>query len=226
MERCLGDQNFETLLIYLDDIIIFSKDFDSHLQRLDLVFARLAQHGLKIQPSKCFLLQREVKYLGHVVSEKGIATDQEKCSAIKEWKTPSNIKELRSFLGLANYYRRFIKDFSKIAQPLYKLLQGSSTCKKGQKAKKVYKFEWNEQCTTAFDQLKECLSSTPILAYADFTKPFTVYTDASNDGLGAVLAQNQHGTERVIAYASRTLHKAERNDTNYSAFKLEPLAMK
>ncbi|XP_062384564.1 uncharacterized protein LOC134071743 [Sardina pilchardus] len=152
MEACLGDLNFQSLLIYLDDIIIFSPDFSSHLQRLELVFQRLADQGLKLKPSKCFLFQKEVKYLGHVVSEQGIAPLHERVEAIQEWPQPTTVRELRAFLGLTGYYRRFIKDFSKVAMPLNKLLCGQSRNHTRQKTQPLK--DWGAEAEDAFQQLR------------------------------------------------------------------------
>ena len=223
MERCFGDQSCETLMFYLDDIIVFSPDFSTHLERLDMVFSRLAKHGLKAKPSKCHLLKKSINFLGHVASEHGIRTDPDKCQALETWPTPSTPKEVRRFLGFVGYYRRFVKDFSKIAQPLFAL---TGQPKKGKKPQRSSLFKWTPECQQAFDKLRQYLMSPPILAYPDYTKPFRLYTDASNQGLGAVLSQLQDGEERVIAYASRGLRKTERNDAYYSAFKLELLALK
>lgn len=219
MQRCLGSMVNDTLLIYLDDIIIFSPDFQSHLQHLEQVFDKLWRHGLKLQPHKCSLFQPKVNYLGHVVSKEGVATDPEKTIAVQRWKPPTTVREVRSFLGLAGYYRRFIPGFSRVAAPLHALTTGTAT----QKDRPV---QWTEGCQVAFDKLKRALVSPPVLAYADFSRPFHLYTDASLDGLGAVLSQVQEGRERVIAYASRSLLPTERNDKNYSSFKLELLALK
>lgn len=220
MQRCLGNLVNDYLLIYLDDVVIFSPDFNSHLQHLEEVFQRLHQHGLKLQPTKCHLFQRQVTYLGHVISEEGVATDPAKTEAVRDWPIPQNMKQVRSFLGFAGYYRRFIPAFSKIAAPLHALTRGTAT------HNKTASIEWSPSCQQAFEQLKEALLSAPILAYADFTQPFRLYTDASFEGLGAVLAQVQGGQERVIAYASRSLQPTERNDQNYSSFKLELLGLK
>lgn len=219
MQRCLGGQVNEFLMIYLDDVIVYSADYDSHLLHLEQVFERLHQHGLKLNPKKSFFFRRSVHYLGHVVSQHGVATDPEKVSAVQQWATPKTVKEVRAFLGFVGYYRRFISGFSHIAGPLHKLLQGTT----GTKATRI---QWTRDCQDAFEQLKQALLQAPILAFADFTLPFILYTDASLHGLGAVLAQVQEGKERVIAYASRSLHPAERNDQNYSSFKLELLALK
>lgn len=225
MESCLGDQNYQSLLIYLDDVIVFAPDFNSHLDRLDFVFSRLSQQGLKLKPDKCKLLRSSVQYLGHVVSDAGIAPDPDKVVAVQEWKVPKSTTELRAFLGLAGYYRRFVKGFSQTAAPLHKLLEGHPTKKPKAKAS-CPPWNWSDDCEAAFESLKQGLVQAPLLAFADFTLPFLLYTDASHKGLGAVLSQKQDGQEKVIAYASRGLQGAERNDANYSSFKLELLALK
>ena len=227
MERCMGDLNLRDCLIYLDDIIIFSSTVEEHLQRLDAVFSRLSQHNLKLKASKCEFLKSKVTYLGHVVSEEGIETDPEKTEAIKSWPVPKTVKDVRAFLGFTGYYRKFIKNYAKIARPLNDLLIGHCTNnKKGNKPKTKLKkapFTWLEQQQHAFETLREKLISPPILAYADYRKPFKVHTDASTTGIGAVLYQIHDGAERVVAYASRSLKPSERN---YPAHKLEFLALK
>ena len=130
MEAILGDLNYGSLLLYLDDILVFSDTFESHLERLEVVFQRLQQQGLKVKPSKCNLFRKECHYLGHVVSAEGIGTNPEKVAAIISWQQPKSEKELRAFLGLAGYYRRFVKGFSKLAAPLHALLTKQG-CKKG-----------------------------------------------------------------------------------------------
>ncbi|KAK3729825.1 hypothetical protein QZH41_016099 [Actinostola sp. cb2023] len=161
------------------------------------------------------------------VAAEGITTDPEKTAAVREWKTPTTVKELRSFLGFVGYYRRFCKNFAAIAGPLHELV---NTClkelKEHRKLKVSFTQRWNSNCQKAFDTLKEKLTSPPVLGYVDFSKPFIVETDASNEGLGAVLSQEQDGQRRVIAYASRRLASTERNPTNYSSMKLELLALK
>ena len=218
MESCLGELHLEWCIIYLDDIIIFSKNPDDHLTRLEGVFEHLAKAGLKLKPSKCEFFRSSLKYLGHIVSKNGIATDPRKVKAILEWPKPKTVTEVRSFTGFTNYYRRFIKGYAKVASPLHELTSGENGKKKHSKV------QWTERCQESFDSLKKICSESPVLAYADYAKPFVLHTDASTTGLGAVLYQKQEdGKERVIAYASRTLNRAERN---YDAHKLEFLALK
>ncbi|XP_052392086.1 uncharacterized protein LOC127939541 [Carassius gibelio] len=216
----LGDLTFDILLIYLDGIIVFSKDFETHCQRLEIVFNRLRQHGLKLKPSKCFLLKPEVKFLGHLISSQGIKVDGEKTQVLESWPAPTNVRELRQILGFMSYYRRFVPGFAQLARPLHALVG------KGGKEKIIEPLNWTTECQTAFDKLKQCLMSPPVLAYPDFSQSFVLTTDGSLHGLGAVLSQRQGGVERVIAYASRGLRGSEKNDRNYSAFKLELLALK
>ena len=221
MQDILGDFNMQICLIYLDDLIIFSDSFEQHIERLDMILDRLHKANLKLAPEKCFFFRTEVNFLGHVVSGDGIHTSPEKIHKVVNWPVPENADKLRSFLAFAGYYRRFIKDFSKIIKPLNELLPPTSV-KKGQKMPKK-EWKWTEKEQAIFDHLKELLSSPPILAYPNFTQPFELHTDASTKALGAILYQIQDGHKKVISYASRALNKSERN---YSAFKLEFLALK
>ena len=199
MERVLQGLSWKTALIYLDDVIVHGKDFQQELSRLRQVFYRLKEANLKLNPRKCHLFQRKVKYLGHVLSAEGIQTDPEKLDAVRNWKIPSDVHELRSFLGLCSYYRRFVKDFSIIAKPLFVLTEHNTN------------FQWTKDCQKAFDQLKVALTSSPILAHPTENGTFYLDTDASYYGIGAVLSQEQDGAERVIGYYSKTLHKAQKN---------------
>ncbi|XP_040264683.1 uncharacterized protein LOC120979792, partial [Bufo bufo] len=221
MERCLGHKNFETVLLYLDDVIVYSKTYEDHLKHLAEVFEILIKYGLKVKPSKCHLLKPAVKYLGHVVSGEGVQPDPDKLAAVRNWPVPTTVKEVRGFLGFASYYRRFIPHFAQIADPIQELLRGQP--KKSPRT--PVPIEWNEEREIAFQLLKKKLTEPPVLGYPDYSKPFHLYTDASKRGLGAVLAQIQEGKERVIAYASRSLKGAEKNDQNYSSFKLDFLAL-
>lgn len=219
MEHCLGELNFESILIYLDDVVVHAPTFEEHLRRLRQVLSRLRAHGLKIKPRKCHLFQTSLEYLGHIVSAEGVRPAESKIEAVSKWPQPKTVREVKAFLGLAGYYRRFIKGFAKIAGPLHELLRGTA---QGPKTRPI---SWGLPQQQAFDELKRTLISAPILAYAQYDKPFILYTDGSLHGLGAVLAQEQEGQERVIAYASRSLRDSERNPENYSSFKLELLAL-
>lgn len=150
-------------------------------------------------PKKCSLFQKEVSFLGHIVSADGISTDPEKTKAIESWPEPKSVSELRSFLGTCAYYRRFIKSFSDIAKPLFKLTEKDSV------------FCWSEECQISFQTLKECLTSTPVLGYPDMNLEFVLDTDASAFCIGGVLSQIKDGKEQVIAYFSKSLSRPERN---------------
>ena len=218
METCLGDLNLHWCIIYLDDIVIFSKDLASHLERLKAVFWKLEKAGLKLKPSKCELFWRQLAYLGHVISAKGVATDEGIIEAIKNWPTPTTVTEVRSFLGFMGYYCRFIPKLTQVAWPLHKLMSGENV------GKRKAAIKWDSRCQQAFDDLKTLCTKVPILAYANFSKLFKLHTDACGTGLGAVLYQTREdSTKAVIAYASRSLSKAE---SHYPAHKLEFLALK
>ena len=222
MEECLGDYNMKICIIYLDDIIIFGKDFEEHLERLDLVLTRLKECNLKLSAEKSYLMQERVRFLGHIVSASGVETDPEKCNKVKNWPIPTNADEVRSFVSFAGYYRRYVKDFSVIAKPLTDLLPPTST-KKNKKKQSQKEWRWTEMEQTAFDNLKDVLTKPPILAYPNFELPFELHIDACQKGLGAVLYNIQDKQTKVISYASRSLSKSEKN---YSAYKLEFLALK
>ena len=221
MHDCLGELNMNWCMVYLDDIIIFSDTKEEHLERLEAVFQKLCAAGLKLKPSKCFFFREEIEYLGHVVSGKGISTNPKKIEAVSKWPTPKTVYDVRSFLGFVGYYRRFIKNFSRITKPIREVITGLENQSK-RTAKKTY-IEWTDAADSTFEHLKVMCVSTPILAYPDYQLPFTLHTDSSTDGLGAVLYQKQDGKLRVIAYASRSVSKAE---SNYPAHKLEFLALK
>ena len=219
MESCLGELHLEWYIIYLDDIIIFSKNPDDHITRLERVFEKLAKAGLKLKSSKCEFFKSSLKYLGHN-SLRGWHSHRSSCKieAIHNWPTPRTVTDVRSFTGFTKYYRKFIKVYAKIARPLHELTSGENGKRKN------HRVEWTNHCKESFDTLKAICSECPVLAYADYTKPFVLHTDASTTGLGVVLYQKQEdGKERVIAYTSCTLNKSERN---YDAHKLEFLALK
>lgn len=199
MEYVLSGLQWETCLIYLDDIIIFSDTFENHLIRLNEVLVRIKDANLKVTPKKCHLFKKEVKFLGHVISEEGVATDPEKVKAVKTWPVPRDVHAVRSFIGTCCYYRRYILNFATIARPLHKLTEKTSP------------FVWTSECQDSFDRLKTALTTAPVLGYPNTTDPFILDSDASAFAIGAVLSQIQEGKERVIAYFSRTLNKSERD---------------
>ncbi|KAI5107461.1 hypothetical protein C0J45_3099, partial [Silurus meridionalis] len=226
MERLFGDQRHQSLLLYLDDIVVFSSSVTQHLERLEVVLGRLKREGLKAKLEKCVFFQEQVKYLGHVVSSQGVATDPSKLEVVASWACPGSVTELRSFLGFASYYRRFVEGFTRVAAPLHKLVAEFAGGKRKRVVGQGFAGAWTEQCQRSFDTLREKLTTSPILAYADFSLPFILEIDASFQGLGAVLSQEQEGKVRPIAFASRSLRPTERNSANYSSMKLEFLALK
>lgn len=193
------------VVVYLDDIVIYSSTLEEHVEHLKKVFAKLREHKLYVKLEKCSFAQERIKFLGHVIEQGRIRMDQDKVKVIEEWQQPSNVSELRSFLGLANYYRRFVKGYSKIASPLTELLKRRAG-------------SWSEECQRAFMELKEAMSKDPVLALPDIGKPFEIQTDASDFALGGVLLQDGH----PIAYESRKLNQAERK---YAAHEKELLAV-
>jgi hypothetical protein len=177
MDNILGDYNWKFAMVYIDDINTFSRTFDEHLQHLQLVFQRIREAGLKLNREKCNFTRKELPFFGHVINEDGISPDPSTVQKILDYPQPQTVKGLWSFLGLAGYYRKFVKGFSQIAAPLFKLLRNNIT------------YVWTIDQENAFNKLKELLTSAPILIYPDFTKKFYLYTDASDSGLGAVLSQ-------------------------------------
>jgi hypothetical protein len=194
------------VVVLIDDILIYSKNESDHEQHLRLVLQKLRDNQLYAKFSKCEFWIDKVPFLGHIISNGGIAVDPAKVKEIMEWRVPTTVTEIRSFLGLAGYYRRFIDGFSKIAKPMTSLLE------------KGREFKWDEKCQESFDQLKERLISPPVLIMPDLQKGFNIYCDACGQGLGCVLMQEGH----VIAYASRQLQKHE---LNYPTHDLELAAV-
>lgn len=197
--------------VYIDDIIIYGRTQEEHNENLSKVLNRLLSYKMKIQPSKCHFYKKEISYLGFVISDEGVKMDPEKIKAIMSLNPPRNAKQLKSFLGMAGFYRRFVKDFSKMAHALHNLL------------KKDTKFIWDDSCQEAFDNLKEMIASDIMLQYPDFSKEFQLTTDASNYGIGAVLSQkDSEGLDRPISFISKALNSAEKN---YSVTEKECLAI-
>jgi hypothetical protein len=196
MFMVLGNLNF--VEIYLDDITIHSKTLEEHVEHILEVLQRLKEANLRLNAEKCTWCAKEIKILGHIVKNNSVSMDPAKIESIKTWNNPKTVKQLQKFLGLCNYYKRFVENFSKIAAPLFKLL------------KKDNKFDWDDSCQSAFDELKRKLVSYPILRQPDWSKPFLLYTDASGYALGAILSQcDNDNKEYVCAYASRILKNAE-----------------
>ncbi|UYV75275.1 K02A2.6-like [Cordylochernes scorpioides] len=210
IELVLKGLTWKTCLVYLDDIMVMGRTFEEHLRNLQEVFDRFRANNLTLNPKKCQLFQKSVKFLGHIVSTEGIRTSEDKIFAIKNWPEPGDKHELRSFLGLCTYYRRFVEGYADIAVPLHRLTEARAS------------FHWNEECEKAFRALKRSLCSNPILAYPQPGTNFILDTDASNLGIGGVLSQVQDEDERVIEFFSRVLTKAERN---YCATRKELLAI-
>jgi hypothetical protein len=197
MDIVLAGIKWQYALVYLDDIIIYSRTWRDHIQHLEEVFQRLDKANLKCNPEKCELMKTKVKFLGHTISKEGIATNPKKIDAIKNIGTPISKAEVHTFLGIANYYRKFIMNFAIIATPLYNLIKHNTV------------FSWDDRCEKAFQEIKNRLMTAPILAHPDFNLPFEIHTDASMKGIGAILTQTQDTQEKAIWYASRKLTNAE-----------------
>jgi len=211
MDRVLEDLGWKIGRDYIDDLIIGSTTFEEHLKDLDTMLNSLQNAKLQVKLSKCKFGRTKVNFLGHTVSKEGVKPNIEKVEAIMKMQPPIEIQGLQRFLGMTSYYRRFIKDYAKIAEPLNRLLKTGSI------------FKWDQYCQQAFETLKERLMTAPILVFPDFRKPFKLITDASDFALGAVLAQkNDKNQEQVISYASRTLQPPERK---YTVTEKEALAV-
>ena len=218
MEACLGELVLETCLIYIDDIIVFAETENAHLARLRAVFDRIREYGLKMRPHKCTFFSPEVDYLGHHISVDGIRPDDRHIAKVKEFAPPATVTEVRRFLGFVNHYRRFIKGHSKVARPLQAYTSGENSKEKSAAV------ELSPEALQAFETLRDACITAPVLAFADYTKPFVLETDASKEALGAVLSQKQpDGTLRPVAFGSRTTTTGEKN---YHSTKLEFLALK
>uniref|UniRef100_A0A8C4NM60 Gypsy retrotransposon integrase-like protein 1 n=1 Tax=Dicentrarchus labrax TaxID=13489 RepID=A0A8C4NM60_DICLA len=236
MEGMLDTLRDECCIPYLDDVLCFSRSFDEHVQVLRKVLQALQHHGVKLKPEKCELFRKEVRYVGRLVSAEGVKMDPKDLEAVRALKnkTPQTVGDVRQLLGFLSYYRTYVQDFSRVAKPLYDLLQSKPNTSqpkpprgktKGHQHSSRTPVEWTIQHQQILEQLVDRLTKPPVLAYPDFNRPFTLHTDASQKGLGAVLYQNHDGKMRVIGYGSRTLTSAERNYHLHSG-KLEFLALK
>lgn len=210
LDCVLGEFKFRFVYNYLDDVVIYSRDFDEHVEHLKQVVTRLREAGLTVKPGKVTLAKSEISFLGHIVSEKGVRIDQTRTSSIHKFPRPRSKKEIARFIGMCNFFRKYVQNFAGLAAPLNQL------------RKKGEKFEWGESQEAAFEALKRSISNAPVLGIPDFNLPFIVQTDASGVGIAAVLLQEQEGERRPLAFASRALSGPE---LNYSIYELEALAV-
>ncbi|KAI4883964.1 hypothetical protein NFI96_008254, partial [Prochilodus magdalenae] len=243
MMSIFGDQNFSSLLCYLDDLLVFAPTEKVALERLQMVLSRLAEHNLKLSPKKCSFLQRSVRFLGHIICEEGVQTDPEKVKVINDIQTMDLMesdkktpcaKKIRSFLGMVMYYQHFIERCSAKAKPLFKLAVEPATHNSGKRKRKALRkathvklspSDWSTECQEAFEILKHDIKTSVTLAHPNFSEPFILAVDASFDGIGAVLSQKTPAEKiaRPVAFASKTLSKSQ---LNYPAHRLEFLALK
>lgn len=210
MDLVLAGLKWQICLVYLDDIIVFSKTVDEHMTNLQLVFDALMKHNISLRLDKCHFFQSKVKYLGYNVSKEGIAIDVDKIKSILDYKPPHDLHSVRRFLGLCNVYRKFIPQYAMLTAPITLL------------TRKNTKFIWSDTCQQVFETMKEKLTTAPILAFPDFNQQFILTTDASDIGISAILSQGPEGMERVIEYASRPFTSAE---SNYFTTERECLAL-
>jgi hypothetical protein len=189
------EELYRFVVVFIDNILIYSEIVEEHEEHLRIVLERLRQQKLYAKFSKCEFWMEKVAFLGHVLSAEGTAVDPSKVESVTKWEQPLNMTDIRSFLGMAGYYRRFIENFSKIAKPMMELLKNNT------------KFEWSKACERSFQELKRRLTTAPMLTLLDIKKDFVVYCDTSRQGLECVLMQEG----KVVAYASRQLKKHEEN---------------
>ena len=200
MSEVLRGINWHFAQVYVDDILVYSANFDQHLKHLQEIFDRLHKANLRLKPSKCHFVAKEVKYLGHKFTKEGIMVDEEKVASVLSYPRPKSPKDVRAYLGLCNYYRLFVKGFAEIARPLNKLLG------------KDVKFEWTDDCKHSFNQLKKALTEGPILVFPNLSKKFFLYVDASNQAISYILGQeDDKNREQVVSYGGPSLNKTERN---------------
>lgn len=210
VELVLRGMQYTSILCYLDDILVVSETFEEHMAHLAELFSRLRKAGLKLKGKKCFFFRQEVSFLGHILTKDGLKCDPFKTRVVKEYPTPHNLKTLRGFLGLCCYYRKFVPHFSEIARPLHNL------------TRKTVPFQWTPDCQQAMEKLKEALTTAPLLKYPDFSKNFTLFSDASASAFGYILSQDTNGVQFPVAYGGRATNPAE---SRYSATELEAAAV-
>ena len=218
MQNCLGELNLTYTLVYLDDVIVYSKTEEDHLRRLQAIFERFHEHGLKLKPSKCRFLRKQITFLGHEVSADGMMPGNLNLKGIAEMAPPANYTEVWHFLGMTGFFRRFIKNYARIAKPLNNILEGEASKLKSEAV------TLPPDALDTFEKLKMCCMTAPVLAFADFEKDFQLETDASSEGLGAVLSQKQpDGKWHPVAFGS---HDLKGGEAKYHSSKLEFLALK
>ena len=210
---------------YLDDVIVYSDDFDSHVDPLRKLFQIVTENSIKVKAKKCKLFQKQINYLGRTITEKGYGIDTSNIKAVTDLVTnvPSNVGQLRRVLGLLGYYRRYVKGFSRIAQPLFDLLKKDNIKSSSKVLKASTPIHWRRQHQKALETLVTAITSPPLLSYPDFDQPFILHVDASTKGLGAGLYQYKDKKVRILGYGSRALAKAEQK---YHSSKLEFLSLK
>ena len=200
MEMALQGMQWTTCLIYIDGIIVYERNFDEHLSRIEEVLGRIKAAGLKLKPEKCKMLQTEVIFLGHMVSAAGIKPSPTNISKILDWPRPKTPRQVKQLVAMGSYYRRYVRDYASIVRPMVEL------------TKKGKRFIWSEACHHSFESIKKALVSADVMGYSlNEAGEFMLDVDASDIGIGGILHQEQDGRERVIAYASRALNKAEKN---------------
>jgi hypothetical protein len=210
MDLVLRNLTGKSVWVFMDDVILYSDTAEEHAKKLGEVFERFQRANLQLQPPKCVFAKDKVTYLGSEVSSQGIESSPDKVQAVQKFPIPKSVKDVRSFLGLASFYRRLVPHFADIAKPLTQL------------TRKDANWEWNKECQESFDRLKQKLSNAPVLAFPDFKRPFILTTDASSVGLGAVLSQEHDGIEKPLSFTSRQLNWLE---GAYSTSELETLAL-
>ena len=230
IDDCLRGLYFKICLCLIDDIVVWSEDFNSHLDNLATVFGRLHDYGFTLKLSKCEFFMESVEFLGYVISPGCISANPNKVAAIRDFAIPSSVKGIQRFLGMVGWYRRFIKNYSEIAAPLYVLCSGGNdrkgigTKSKGNwsKVKDAPMFDANSECGIAFEKLKLALMTEPVLRMPDFSKTFYIICDASLYGTGAILAQDHDGFEHPVHFLSKGLSKAQKN---WHSYELEMLSL-
>ncbi len=203
MDMVLRGLSWKCCMVFVDDVVVYSRSWEEHLRDVDLVLSKFKEFGITLNLKKCMLALNQLPFLGHIISPEGIRPDPAKVEAVKKFLQPANVAELRSLLGMAGQLRKFVKDYALIVRPLNAMLATSKT--PAWKAGTA----WTQTEVEAFEKLKEAISSDAILVHPDFEQPFMLWCDASSYGAGAVLTQDKDGTPKPIAYASCVFNKSQ-----------------